>query len=222
MFFPILITKDQPLNTKKMTLLDLFFALFLGVFIYIGWKRGAVREAAALAGVLIGIWAAVHFSRLIALMLGLRGESAILIAFFIVFVGTLVLASLLGRTADRVVKAVKMNLPNKIAGAALGMIKAICICSVILNGIILIDNEEKLISKDTREKSLLYSPIYSTGNELLSSLKDYIDEHPELKEKIVETSDNVTEKAKDKEKEAVSKQVGKKIDKKSEKKGGRK
>ena len=117
-----------------MTLLDLFFALFLGVFIYIGWNRGVVREAAALAGVLIGIWAAVHFSRLIALMLGLRGESAILIAFFIIFVGTLVLASLLGRTADRVVKAVKMNLPNKIAGAALGMIKAICICSVILNG----------------------------------------------------------------------------------------
>ena len=205
-----------------MTLLDLFFALFLGVFIYIGWNRGVVREAAALAGVLIGIWAAVHFSRLIALMLGLRGESAILIAFFIIFVGTLVLASLLGRTADRVVKAVKMNLPNKIAGAALGMIKAICICSVILNGIILIDNEEKLISKDTREKSLLYSPIYSTGNELLSSLKDFIDEHPELKEKIAETGDKVSEKAKDKEKEAVTKQVEKKIDKKSDKKGGRK
>lgn len=183
-----------------MTLLDILLAVPLAIFIFLGWKRGVVREAATLAGVLIGIWAAVHFSRLISSLLGLSGESAILIAFFIIFVGTLVLAFLLGRIADRVIKSLKMNLPNKIAGAALGMVKALCILSVLLNGIILIDKNETLISQETREESLLYSPVYSTGNELISSLKEFIAEHPDLTEKLSEAGDKAAEK--------VNKEVG--------------
>ena len=159
-----------------MTVLDIILAVPLAVFIFLGWKRGVVREAATLVGVLIGIWAAVHFSRLIATLLGLTGDSAILIAFFIIFVGTMVLAFLLGRIAERVIKAVKMNLVNKIAGAALGMVKALCILSVVLNGIVMIDKENTLISKESQEKSLLYTPVYTTGNELISSLKEYIEE----------------------------------------------
>lgn len=188
-----------------MTLLDIILAIPLGVFIFLGWKRGVIREAAALVGVLIGIWAAVHFSRLVSSLLGLTGEHSILIAFFILFVGALVLASMLGRIAERVIKSLKMNLPNKIAGAALGMIKALCILSVILNGIIMIDKNEKLISRETRVESLLYTPVYSTGNELISSLKQFIEEHPDLTEKISETGDKAAEKV---TKELHSKEKG--------------
>lgn len=188
-----------------MTLLDIILAIPLGVFIFLGWKRGVIREAAALVGVLIGIWAAVHFSRLASSLLGLTGEHSILIAFFILFVGALVLASMLGRIAERVIKSLKMNLPNKIAGAALGMIKALCILSVILNGIIMIDKNEKLISRETRVESLLYTPVYSTGNELISSLKQFIEEHPDLTEKISETGDKAAEKV---TKELHSKEKG--------------
>lgn len=188
-----------------MTLLDIILAIPLGVFIFLGWKRGVIREAAALVGVLIGIWAAVHFSRLVSSLLGLTGEHSILIAFFILFVGALVLASMLGRVAERVIKSLKMNLPNKIAGAALGMIKALCILSVILNGIIMIDKNEKLISRETRVESLLYTPVYSTGNELISSLKQFIEEHPDLTEKISETGDKAAEKV---TKELHSKEKG--------------
>lgn len=188
-----------------MTLLDIILAIPMGVFIFLGWKRGVIREAAALVGVLIGIWAAVHFSRLVSSLLGLTGEHSILIAFFILFVGTLVLASMLGRVAERVIKSLKMNLPNKIAGAALGMIKALCILSVILNGIIMIDKNEKLISRETRVESLLYTPVYSTGNELISSLKQFIEEHPDLTEKISETGDKAAEKV---TKELHSKEKG--------------
>ena len=177
-----------------MSLLDILLALPLAIFIFLGWKRGVVREAATLVGVLVGIWAAVHFSRLITSLLGLTGESAILIAFFILFVGTMVLAFLLGRIAERVIKAVKMNMVNKVAGAALGMVKALCILAVLLNGIIMLDHHGKFISQETREKSVLYSPVYSTGNELISSLKEFIAEHPDLPEKLSATGDKAAEK----------------------------
>lgn len=201
-----------------MTILDIILAVPLAIFIFLGWKRGVVREAATLVGVLIGIWAAVHFSRLIATLLGLTGDSAILIAFFIIFVGTMVLAFLLGRIAERVLKAVKMNLPNKIAGAALGMVKALCILSVLLGGIVLLDRENTLITKESKEKSLLYTPVYTTGNELISSLKEFIEEHPDLTDRLSETGDKTAEKVDKKGQDLINKKNAKE----NTKKGGRK
>lgn len=166
-----------------MAILDIILIIPLGWLVFLGWKKGVIREAATLAGIVAGIWAAVHLSKLVASLLGLTGESAILIAFFITFVGALVLTYLLGRGIEKMVKSAHLSLANKLAGAALGMAKALCVIAVVLNGIVLLDQKEELITPETREKSLLYKPVYNTGNLLISSLKDFIDEHKEVVEK---------------------------------------
>lgn len=168
-----------------MTILDILLLIPLGWLVFLGWRKGVIREAATLAGIVAGIWAAVNLSKLVANLLGLTGTSAILIAFFITFVGALVLTYLLGRSIERLVKSAHLSLANKIGGATLGMAKALCILAVILNGIVLLDKNEELINRETREKSLLYTPVYKTGNLLISSLKDFIEEHKDLPEKIV-------------------------------------
>ena len=159
-----------------MSILDLILAVPLAIFIFRGWKKGLVREAAMLAGVVAGIWAAVHLSQLVASLLKLTGENAILIAFFITFVGVLVLVYLLGRSLERLLKTAHLTLPNQIAGALLGMVKVLCILAVLLNGIVLFDRQEKLLTPAVKEKSLLYKPVYNTGNLLVESLKEYIEE----------------------------------------------
>lgn len=168
-----------------MTILDILLLIPLGWLVFLGWRKGVIREAATLAGIVAGIWAAVNLSKLVAKLLGLTGTSAILIAFFITFVGALVLTYLLGRSIERLVKSAHLSLANKIGGATLGMAKALCILAVILNGIVLLDKNEELINRETREKSLLYTPVYKTGNLLISSLKDFIEEHKDLPDKIV-------------------------------------
>lgn len=168
-----------------MTILDILLLIPLGWLVFLGWRKGVIREAATLAGIVAGIWAAVNLSKLVANLLGLTGTSAILIAFFITFVGALVLTYLLGRSIERLVKSAHLSLANKIGGATLGMAKALCILAVILNGIVLLDKNEELINRETREKSLLYTPVYTTGNLLISSLKDFIEEHKDLPDKIV-------------------------------------
>ena len=168
-----------------MTILDILLLIPLGWLVFLGWRKGVIREAATLAGIVAGIWAAVNLSKLVANLLGLTGTSAILIAFFITFVGALVLTYLLGRSIERLVKSAHLSLANKIGGATLGMAKALCILAVILNGIVLLDKNEELINRETREKSLLYTPVYKTGNLLISMLKDFIEEHKDLPDKIV-------------------------------------
>ena len=162
---------------KKMTLLDILLAVPLVWLVVLGWRHGLVREAATLGGVVAGIWASVHLSQWVSSLIGLEGENAILIAFFVTFVGAMVLVYLLGRSLERMLKAAKLGMVNKISGAALGMAKALCVLAVVLNAIVLLDHHEKVVSPKVKSESVLYKPVYSTGNMLLSSLKDFIAEH---------------------------------------------
>ena len=147
--------------------------------LYKGWKRGIVREVATLVGVLAGIWAAVYLSQQVAEWINLKSENAVLIAFFVCFVGAMVLAYLLGRMVEGLMKAAHISMANRVLGAVLGMLKALCVLAVLLNYVEMFDREEKLLKGDLKENSLLYKPVHNTGNRLTESLKQFIDEHKE-------------------------------------------
>lgn len=168
-----------------MNVLDIVLAIPMLWLVYRGWKRGLVREAATLIGVLAGIWAAVHLSQLICELLSLKGESSVIIAFFIAFVGALVLAWLLGRMVEGLMKAAHLSIINHIAGAALGLVKALCILAVLLSNVVLLDSHERVITPQTKEESRLYKPVYDTGNRLTASLRQFINDHKEEWAKVV-------------------------------------
>ena len=160
-----------------MTLLDILLALPLAYLIFMGWKKGVVRELATLAGVILGWWAAVHLSQQVAPLLGLDGESAVLIAFIITFLIALVLAYLIGRIVEGLMKAVKLSVLNRLGGALLGAVKALCILGVLLSFLVMIDSREQILKRETKQKSLLYKPVYETGTKLTSQIKSYIADH---------------------------------------------
>ena len=172
-----------------MNVLDIVLAVPMLWLVYRGWKRGLVREVATLVGVLAGIWAAVHLSQWISELLGLHGENSVIIAFFVAFVGALVLAYLLGRMVEGLMKAAKISIVNRIAGAALGLVKALCILAVLLNNVVMLDRHEVVITSKMKEKSILYKPVWNTGNRLTASLKQFIDEHKEEWKQAVGTAD---------------------------------
>ena len=162
-----------------MNLLDIILAVPMVWLMVRGWRKGLVREVATLVGILLGIWAAVHLSQWVSQLLGLHGENSVIIAFFVTFVGALVLAYLLGRGVEKLLKAAKISLVNHIAGAALGLIKALCILAVLLTNIVSLDKGEVVITSKAKEESVLYKPVTNTGSRLTASLRQYIDEHKE-------------------------------------------
>ena len=157
-----------------MNFLDIILAIPLCIFIFKGWKRGLIYELAALAGIIIGCWAAVHLSTWVADVIGLKGDGTVLIAFFITFMAAVVGAHFLGRLIEGIVKLVKVNALNKILGAAVGMVKCLCVLSVLLNFILLVDSHEKLITPKAKSESVLYKPTYNIGNKLTTSLTNYV------------------------------------------------
>jgi len=158
-----------------MNFLDIIIAIPLCYFIYKGWRRGLIFEVAALAGILIGCYAAVHFSTWVAEALELDGDGAILTAFFITFMAAVVGAFFLGKCIEGIIKMVKAHTLNRILGALCGMAKCLCILSVLLNFIMLVDKGQILITPKAKESSVLFKPSYRVGNKLTAHLKSHLD-----------------------------------------------
>lgn len=162
-----------------MNFLDIIIALPLCYFIFKGWRRGLIFEIAALLSILVGCWACVHFSTWVAEALNLKGDGAVLVAFFITFAGVVAGAYFLGKAIEGVFKMVKLNFVNKILGAFFGMAKALCILSILLNFVIMVDQNEVILTQNVKQESKLFNPAYKIGNKLTLSLKDYISQKRE-------------------------------------------
>ncbi|MDY5969789.1 MAG: CvpA family protein [Bacteroidales bacterium] len=157
-----------------MNKLDIIYAIPMAYFIWKGLKRGVVFEMASLAGILLGCWVAVHFSQWVARMLGLEGDGATLIAFFVTFVGVALLSLLVGKAAQNLLKMAKISFLDRFLGAALGLAKAVCILGVLTSYVVLIDHQEKVLKPQTKEASMFYKPMVKTGGKLVASLQTFI------------------------------------------------
>ena len=158
-----------------MNFLDIILAIPLCYFIYKGWKRGLIFELASLAGIVVGCWAAVHLSTWVAQSLHLTGEGAVLTAFFITFMAAIAGAFFLGKAIEGIFKMVKLKNVNKLLGAALGMMKCLCVLAILLNFVLLVDQSHKIITPKAQTGSVLFKPTYTVGNRLTTKLKTYID-----------------------------------------------
>ena len=112
---------------------------------------------------LVGVWAAIHLSQRVAPLLGIDGESATLISFIVTFLVALVLAYLLGRCVEGLIIMAKLSLLNRLTGALLGAVKALCILAVLLNFLVMVDGNEMILKPETKTMSVLYQPVYTTA-----------------------------------------------------------
>ncbi len=86
---------------------------------------------------------------------------------------------------EGLLKAAKLSLVNRLSGALLGMVKALCILAVLLNYITMFDRHEEVLKPEMKESSILYRPVYDVGNRLTASLKQFIDDHKEEWKEVV-------------------------------------
>jgi len=164
-------------NIRNMTALDIILAIPLAFFIWKGFRKGAIYEIATLLGLSVGIYLGYHLCHSVMMMLGLTGDTAILIAFFVVFLAVVVLAFLLGKVVEGVVKLIKVGFLNNLLGALFSLMVCVSMLSVLLYYVTIIDSHEVLITAQAKSESLLYKPVTKTGDKLIGNLKSYVDNH---------------------------------------------
>jgi membrane protein required for colicin V production len=169
-----------------MSLLDI---ILIAVFIFAGfngYRKGLIGQAAGLAGLLLGIWGAIHFSDYTAgLMtehLNITTKYLPLIAFAITFVVIVIAVHFIGSLVEGIINLAFLGIANKLLGVVFGVLKTALILSVILLLLGKVSDRVRVIPDDFGANSLLFGPV----KRLAPSIFPYLN-FDELKEKVEET-----------------------------------
>lgn len=165
-----------------MSLLDVFLLVPLAYGAWRGFKKGLIIEVFTLLAIVVGIYMAVHFSDLVSNKIndnvGEEYSSTPAIAFTLTFLSVGALIYFGGIALEKVIKVVNLSIANRLLGLLFGTIKALYLLSILLVTYQSYDPEEKLISAESRENSLLYNPIKNTSIKtipLLSQSRLYLE-----------------------------------------------
>jgi membrane protein required for colicin V production len=140
-----------------MNWLDILLLVLLGLAAYKGFRRGFIIEVAALAALVLGIWAGVHVSDRVAVAIGLPAERTAL-AFLVTFLLVLLVVHLLARFLTSLINITQLGLFNKLAGIAFGALRAAFVLSVLLNVLGAASGGE-LPPADAVERSRMHGPL---------------------------------------------------------------
>ena len=174
-----------------MNIIDIIILVPFAWFAYTGFKKGLVIGIASLAALILGIYAALYFSGIVAGFmtdsLNIKTDYLPIISFIVTFIGVVILIHFLGKLLEKLINLVALGFLNKLAGAVFGILKA----AVFLSVLILIINhfDGKIISEEKRESSFLYNPVSEIAPFLWNKFQDLeIDDErfQEQKEKVEE------------------------------------
>ena len=139
-----------------------------------GFKKGFILEIATLAGLIVGIYAAIKFSDLINdwLIESFQIDQKLL-AFGITFAAVLIGLHFLAKLVEKLVKLVAMGWLNKIGGSIFALVKWTAILSVLIIIFDKINTSYTMVEKDELDSSLLYHPIKNFTPSILPFLEDF-------------------------------------------------
>lgn len=169
--------------------------IFLGLFIvagFSGYKQGMVRQAASLAGLVLGIWGAIHFSNLTANLLvqslGFTSPFLPLISFAITFLVILVAVHFVGLLVDGLFSLAHLGIINSLVGVVFGVLKVALILSVLIIFIGKANYRFDFLPNDLSTRSLFYGPVERFAPTLFPQL-NFEEIRNTLRDKLVPKGD---------------------------------
>jgi len=158
-FFPIFTLSI----TATMNWIDLVIVIILIIAIVRGFTDGLVREVAALAALIFGIWGAIKFSSFTAGKLyewfDMSGQYVGIISFLITFGVIVIVIHFIGIVADKIIDAASIGFLNRLLGMVFGFFKSVLILSVFFVILNAIDSRRSFLPKTAIEQSKFYNPI---------------------------------------------------------------
>jgi len=146
-----------------MNYLDIVLGLPLLWAVYRGFTKGLIISVATLAALILGVYAAIHFSSFFAEYLNNwfhpSPKNLRILSFAVTFVLVVILVRLIGWGLDKLIKAVAMGFLNRFLGVFFEMVKWVFILSVIISLMDSSDRTKNLISEKYKDESALYRPV---------------------------------------------------------------
>lgn len=159
---------------------DLFILIPVLYGLYKGYTKGLILSVTTLLGLVLGIWAGVKFSHLTANFLLEEFQIDIpLLAFAVTFLGIMIGMYFLGKTLNKIARAIALGLFDNIGGAIFGAGKIILILAVMLLFFENINENFQLVDTNLLNDSILYTYLKQTSEVVFPFLNDLKQHAPE-------------------------------------------
>ncbi len=150
----------------------LVITLWLG---YKGFTKGIIIELASLVALALGVYGAIHFSKLLTpyiIGFGISEKYTPILSFAATFILILLVIHLLAKLITKLIDALSLSFLNKIGGALFGALKGLLICTVIILYVNKIDQRISFLSSEMKEESIFYNPMLGIGENVFPKIMD--------------------------------------------------
>ena len=162
-----------------MNTLDFFIGVFLIIGLVKGFRNGFFVELASLISVLLGIFVAIKFSYLTKSWLENHGswnpKTVQVMAFALTFILVIVGVSMLAKIFTTIANFAFLGLANSLFGGILGLLRTILVMSILLNLFEKLNVDHAILSKETKEKSMLFMPIQAISRKIYPSISEWFE-----------------------------------------------
>lgn len=159
-----------------MNALDIILFIPIAIGAWKGFRKGLIIELFTLLALLVGIYAAIHFSDYMADVIlnnfNYKGEHTPIIAFVLTFLLVGAMVYFLGKAIEKVINTAQLGIFNKLGGLAFGAIKMMFVSATIVIVIDAIDKRDNIIETKTKNQSLLYQPLKTVSTTVIPEIKD--------------------------------------------------
>jgi len=143
--------------------LDLILLAFIALFIIGGYRKGIIFGLATIAALILGIYAAVHFSFFLNELLAERFDPSpntlpilsFIFTFLLVVIGVILVARLTEKFAD----IIGLGFLNRLGGAILGLVKGVILASIVIFLLTFLDPKSGFIKAKDKDASYLYQKV---------------------------------------------------------------
>ncbi len=159
-----------------MNYLDIGISIILVWAFYSGFKKGLIYMLFSFISIIIGLYAAIHFSYLTIDKLGnyIDKDPAQLkiIGYILTFIIVFGLMYLVGKILDKLLSAVALGFVNKLGGGALSVAIKVVILSLFFWLFDQANQTYPIVKQETLDESTLYRPIKDMAPVILVNLKN--------------------------------------------------
>ncbi len=158
-----------------MNYFDIIISIILVWAFYSGFKKGLIYMLFSFISIIVGLYAAIHFSYLTIDKLGTYFDKdpaqLKIMAYILTFIIVFGLMYLVGKILDKLLSAVALGFVNKLAGGALSVAIKVIVLSLFFW---LFDQGNQIypiVKPETMNQSMLYNPIKNLSPVILVNIK---------------------------------------------------
>lgn len=162
-----------------MGVIDIIILVFIGIGVIQGLIKGSLKQLAVIVGLIAGLLLARALfgilAEQLAPVLGTSITVAQILSFILVWVAVPLGCSLIASVLTKALEVINLGWLNRLFGALLGAVKVMLLVGLGIYVLEYIDPKSEMISKTTKNASLLYSPMKEFADMFLPAIKDVTD-----------------------------------------------